>query len=200
MTNSLPPFSPSEASSLLKALERELETRQKQNQLKHYRPYSKQKDFHDAGLSHRQRLLMAANQVGKTWAAGFELAMHATGLYPDWWQGRRWDRAIVGWAAGVTGESTRDNPQRILLGRPGAWGTGALPKATLAEEPSRSRGLADAVDTIRVKHRCGDISTIQLKSYEKGREKWQGETLDFVWFDEEPSDPDIYIEGLTRTT
>lgn len=141
---------------------------------------------------------MAANQVGKTWAAGFELAMHATGQYPDWWKGRRWDRAIVGWAAGVTGESTRDNPQRILLGRPGAWGTGAIPKDAIVDEPSRARGLADAVDTIRVRHISGDISTIQLKSYEKGREKWQGETLDFVWFDEEPP-ADIYMEGLTRT-
>jgi phage terminase large subunit-like protein len=140
---------------------------------------------------------MAANQVGKTWAAGFELAMHATGLYPDWWRGRRWDRPIVGWAAGVTGESTRDNPQRILLGRPGAWGTGAIPKAAVVDTSS-ARGLADAVDTIRVRHLSGDISTIQLKSYEKGREKWQGETLDFVWFDEEPPS-DIYMEGLTRT-
>jgi phage terminase large subunit-like protein len=58
--------------------------------------------------------------------------------------------------------------------------------------------LADAVDTISVRHVSGGISTIQLKSYEKGREKWQGETLDFVWFDEEPPD-DIYMEGLTRT-
>ena len=123
--------------------------------------------------------------------------MHATGQYPDWWMGRRWDRAIVGWAAGVTGESTRDNPQRILLGRPGAWGTGALPKSSLLDTSS-ARGLADAVDTIRVRHVSGDVSTIQLKSYEKGREKWQGETLDFVWFDEEPP-ADIYSEGLTRT-
>lgn len=140
---------------------------------------------------------MAANQVGKTLAAGFELSMHATGLYPDWWTGRRFDRPIVGWAAGVTGESTRDNPQRILLGRPGAWGTGAIPKA-LITSTSASRGLADAVDTISVRHCGGDTSTIQLKSYEKGREKWQGETLDFVWFDEEPPE-DIYTEGLTRT-
>lgn len=104
---------------------------------------------------------------------------------------------MVGWAAGVTGESTRDNPQRILLGRPGAWGTGAIPKAHLLETSS-SRGLADAVDTIRVQHISGGTSTIQLKSYEKGREKWQGETLDFVWFDEEPPE-DIYTEGRTRT-
>lgn len=140
---------------------------------------------------------MAANQVGKTLAAGMELAMHATGRYPQWWNGRRWDRPIVGWASGVTGESTRDNPQRILLGRPGQWGTGAIPKAAILSTSS-SRGLADAVDTISIQHLSGGMSTIQLKSYEKGREKWQGETLDFVWFDEEPPQ-DIYTEGLTRT-
>lgn len=140
---------------------------------------------------------MAGNQLGKTLAAGYEVAMHLTGEYPDWWVGRRWDRAVVGWAAGVTGESTRDNPQRILLGRPSAIGTGAIPKSSLLDTSS-SRGLADAVDTIHVRHKSGEISTLQLKSYEKGREKWQGETLDFVWFDEE-CDETIYTEGLTRT-
>ena len=39
---------------------------------------------------------------------------------------------------------------------------------------------------------------IGLKTYASGREKFQGETLDFVWFDEEPP-ADIYTEGLTRT-
>jgi phage terminase large subunit-like protein len=197
MTNSSKPLKVSEAISLAKALETELAKRQSENQLRQYRPYSKQAEFHAAGSRYRQRLLMAANQVGKTIAAGFELAMHATGIYPDWWIGRRWDRPIVGWAAGVTGESTRDNPQRILLGRPGAWGTGAIPKSKLIDTSS-ARGLADAVDTIRVHHISGGTSTIQLKSYEKGREKWQGETLDFVWFDEEPPAA-IYTEGLTRT-
>lgn len=191
------PFEPSKASWLLAQLNKELEKRASEHRLGDYRPYAKQRVFHDAGLLSRQRLLMAANQVGKTWAAGFELAMHATGAYPDWWAGRRWNRPIVGWAAGVTGESTRDNPQRILMGRPGAWGTGAIPKSALVDHSS-ARGLADALDTIRVRHISGDISTIQLKSYEKGREKWQGETLDFVWFDEEPP-ADIYTEGLTRT-
>jgi phage terminase large subunit-like protein len=141
---------------------------------------------------------MAANQVGKTWAAGFELAMHATGQYPDWWEGRRYEQATTWWAAGVTGESTRDNPQRILLGRPGSWGTGAIPKAAIVDTSS-ARGLADAVDTIRIAHVSGQPSSIQLKSYEKGREKWQGETLTGgVWFDEEPPQA-IYTEGLTRT-
>lgn len=183
--------------SLLEALEKEQSRRASHNRLTEYRPYPKQRDFHAAGAGFRERLLMAGNQLGKTIAAGFEVAMHATGLYPDWWDGRRWDRPIVGWAAGVTGESTRDNPQRILLGRPNAAGTGSIPKDCIVDTSS-SRGLADAVDTIQVRHVSGGISTIQLKSYEKGREKWQGETLDFVWFDEEPPQ-DIYSEGLTRT-
>lgn len=140
---------------------------------------------------------MAGNQLGKTWAGGNEAAYHATGRYPADWTGRRFDRPTVGWAAGVTGESTRDTVQRILLGRPGEFGTGAIPKDTLINV-TMARGVADLVDTIQVRHVSGGISTISLKSYEKGREKWQGETLDWVWFDEEP-DEGIYTEGLTRT-
>ena len=140
---------------------------------------------------------MAGNQLGKTLSAGAEYAMHLTGRYPEWWQGRRWDRPVVGWAAGVTGESTRDNVQRMLLGRPGQFGTGMIPKDALIETVS-ARGVADLIDTIRVRHASGGESIVALKAYEKGREKWQGETLDLVWFDEEPPE-DIYIEGLTRT-
>jgi len=40
-------------------------------------------------------------------------------------------------------------------------------------------------------------SILAFKSYEKGRQKWQGETLDGVWFDEEPP-LDIYSEERTR--
>ena len=43
-----------------------------------------------------------------------------------------------------------------------------------------------------VKHSSGGNSTLGFKSYDQGRTKWQGETLDFVWFDEEPPQ-------LTRT-
>jgi len=140
---------------------------------------------------------MAGNQLGKTWAGGFEAAMHATGFYPDWWNGRRFDKATTAWVSGVTGESTRDNPQRILLGRPGVFGTGSIPKKCIIDYAS-ARGVADLVDTLRIRHVSGGESIIAFKAYEKGREKWQGETLDWLWFDEEPP-LDIYTEGLTRT-
>lgn len=61
-----------------------------------------------------------------------------------------------------------------------------------------ARGIADLLDTIKVNHVSGGQSLIGPKSYLSGREKFQGETLDGVWFDEEPP-ADIYTEGLTRT-
>ena len=87
--------------------------------------------------------------------------------------------------------------QRILVGRPDQRGTGAIPKECLGELVS-ARGVADLLDTIKVKHESGGISTIGLKSYLSGRERFQGETLDIVWLDEEPS-AEIYTECLTRT-
>lgn len=184
-----------------------LETRERlirENRLARYSPYPKQSEFHAAGgfAGVRERLLIAGNQVGKTLSAGYEVAMHLTGLYPSWWTGKRWSRPVVGWAGGVTGESTRDNPQRILLGRVGEWGTGSIP--AMAMQPLdksiiRSvHGVADAIDHVKVKHVSGGTSLLYFKHYSQGREKWQGESLDFVWFDEEPPE-DIYTEGLTRT-
>jgi phage terminase large subunit-like protein len=162
-----------------------------------YSPYPKQREFHAAGAAARERLFLAGNQLGKTLAGAAELGVHLTGRYPDWWTGCRWDRPIVAWAAGVTAESTRDNPQRLLLGRPGRWGSGTIPSSAIAAT-SRAAGVRDLVDTMRVRHASGGESILSFKFYEKGREKWQGETLDVVWFDEEPP-LDIYSEGLTRT-
>ncbi len=149
---------------------------------------------------------MAGNQLGKTVAGGAEWAMHLTGRYPDNWPGAVFDGPVKLWAAGVTGESTRDNPQRVLIGEPAnrdKWGQGMIPKDAFADTPTPARGVPDAVDSLIVKHGGGgDIqagtSELYFKSYEKGREKWQGPTLAGVWFDEEPPQ-DIYSEGRTRT-
>src|SRR5262249_14767750 len=62
-----------------------------ENRLASYVPYPKQAAFHAAGATARERLLMAGNQLGKTLAGGFEVAMHMTGRYPSWWRGKRFD-------------------------------------------------------------------------------------------------------------
>lgn len=138
-----------------------------------------------------------------TWSAGAEHAMHLTGRYPDWWPGTVFDEAVVGWAASETGQTTRDTVQRILMGRPGAWGTGAIPKDAIKDIKRASGSVPDMIETIVVRHGGGgDVqagsSILTLKTYDQGRLRWQGETLDFVWFDEEPPE-EIYFEGLTRT-
>ena len=145
---------------------------------------------------------MAGNQLGKTLSAAAETAIHATGRYPDWWAGRVFANPINAWVSGVTGESTRDNPQRWLYGQIGAKGTGMIPRDAIKDISPR-RGLADALDTMIVQWGGGgDVqageSQIGFKSYDQGREKWQGPTKHLIWYDEEPPE-DIYTEGLTRT-
>jgi len=197
------PASLSRAEKLeLLALLEEKKYRQDGNKLKLYRAYAKQTEFHANGATFRERLLMAGNQLGKTWSAGFETAMHLTGRYPDDWKGRVFGKPIAGWAAGVTSEVTRDSVQRVLCGRSNAIGTGAIPRDSIKDK-SMKRGVADAIDTLVI--RCGGGGDVQagesllgFKSYDQGREKFQAETLDFVWLDEEP-DADIYTESLTRT-
>jgi phage terminase large subunit-like protein len=178
-------------------LEAEKERRIVENALAHYQPYAKQAAFHAAGASHRERLLIAANQSGKSLAGGMECAMHATGRYPEWWTGKRFDKPTIGWGAGTTNETTRDTVQRILVGRPGQPGTGAIPKDAILDLVP-ARGTPDLLDSIKVRHASGGVSVIGLKSYQRGRESFQGETLNYVHFDEEPP-ADIYTEGLTRT-
>ncbi|MES9934302.1 MAG: terminase family protein [Candidatus Sedimenticola sp. PURPLELP] len=176
----------------------ELKRRQSENQLAHYVPYPKQKAFHQLGASKRERLLMAGNQTGKTYSGAMEMAFHLTGQYPEWWQGKRFNTPIRAWALGNTSEATRDTVQRLLLGTLAEKGTGAIPKECIIETKA-SRGIADAVDTVLVRHKSGGISNLAFKSYEKGRMKLQGETLHVVWCDEEPP-PDIYTEVLARIT
>jgi phage terminase large subunit-like protein len=189
--------SPDSNEQLLSMLSAEKNRRLTENRIAYYKPYPKQADFHAAGAKYRERLLMAGNQVGKSLASAMELAIHCTGQYPSWWQGFRFDRAIRAWACGETSEVMRETTQRLLLGPIGENGTGCIPKASLVEVVP-ARGLADLVDTIRVKHVSGDVSTITLKAYSQGRERFQGSTIDYLAMDEE-ADFEIFSEALTRT-
>lgn len=185
-----------EQAELLAALDK----RQRTNILPRYKAYAKQCEFHEAGNKYRERLFMAGNQLGKTVAGAAEVAMHLTGQYPDWWQGRRFDRPVIFLAGSESYELTRDGVQRLLVGPPAQeedWGTGFIPLKAIVATTRRS-GVSHALDTVTVRHVSGGLSTLMLKAYEQGRGKWQANTVDGVWFDEEPPS-DVYFEGITRT-
>jgi phage terminase large subunit-like protein len=189
----------------IEQLREALKTHIAERRLELYRPYPKQRAFHAAGATNSERLFIAGNQLGKSLAGGAEWAMHLTGRYPDWWEGAVFNQPVKLWASSVTTDATRDNPQRVLVGPPAieeSWGTGMIPKDAL-KEWHRAMGTANLLDSVLVRWGGGgdvqaDISVLGFKHYAQGREKWQGPTLDGVWFDEE-CPLDIYSEGMTRT-
>ena len=69
-TSSSPLSSPTPEmlSAFLKQIEQEQTRRRTENRLAHSRAYPKQREFHAAGASAREQLLMADNQLGKTLA------------------------------------------------------------------------------------------------------------------------------------
>ncbi len=172
--------------------------------------------FWRAGLQHKERGLMAANQVGKTLAAAFEVTAHMTGDYPPWWPGYRFDGPTKWWIAGDTKETTREILQTVMLGPvdgvdSGDW-RGMLP-ADRVTKHTRKSSISKAVDAFWVSHARGGSSVGQFRSYDQGRRAFQGVPLSGgVWMDEEPPEAeipkredgsgasgDIYSECLTRT-
>lgn len=167
--------------------------------------YPKHMEFLAAGAQYRERCAMMGNRCGKTFSlGGYEVSCHLTGLYPDWWEGRRFDQPVSAWAAGDTYETTRDIIQLTLLGevtyngaRKIMDGRGVIPGRLLGEPTWRS-GVQNLVDTISVQHVSGGRSALGLKSYDQGRRAFQGTGRHIVWFDEEPP-ADVYGEALIRT-
>lgn len=158
----------------------------------------KHRAFFRAGADYNERLFLAGNRCGKSVAGAYEAACHATGIYPDWWEGRRFDKPTHGWAVGSTARATRDTAQKELLGPIGAWGTGMIPKDCLGKFWALA-GVPQGVDMIQVKHvPTGGWSTIGFKNYEQPLAAFFGTALEWVWPDEE-CPQEHYNEMLIRT-
>jgi phage terminase large subunit-like protein len=167
--------------------------------------YPKHLECLASGATYRERCAMFANRTGKTFSVGgYEVSCHLTGLYPAWWEGRRFDHPVSAWAAGDTYETTRDIMQLTLLGEiatkdghKSVDGRGMIPGDLLGRSTWRS-GVQDLVDTILVRHVSGRHSFLQFKSTDQGRRSFQGTGRHVCWFDEEPP-VEVYGEALIRT-
>lgn len=155
--------------------------------------------FFRAGKHYNQRAFIAANQSGKTVACAIEMYLHLTGDYPDWWEGRRFNKPIRAWAAGISAQKVRDTMQMYLLGNPYNIGTGFIPGDRIIGTTPSSSNIQGCKMDVFVKHRTGGQSWLTFKSYSDGRGKFQGDVVDAIWLDEEdPAGQGIYSECITR--
>lgn len=132
-------------------------------------------------------LMMAANKVGKTDLGGYCVTSWATGRYPQWWPGRVFDEPITLWVCNKTAKDTRDINEAVLLGPTGnesERGTGMIPGHLLGRCTPKP-GTPNAFEFINVEHVSGGTSYIVTKSYDQGREAFQGRNIPVIWDDEE---------------
>jgi len=188
----------------LEELLAEKKERETFNRLDCFRPYPWQRDLCNSSAANKQTLLMAANRVGKSYTGAANTAIHATGLYPDWWEGHRWRGPVTIWAAGVSAESTRDILQHELVGPPDditMRGSGMIPRDCIGETVRRPQ-VPNALQSVLVKHytdgEFDGYSRIVFKSYEQGEQKFMGSSVHEVWLDEQPPDG-LFTQCVTRT-
>lgn len=161
-----------------------------------------QADFHRLGKSEPQRLIMGGNRSGKSLAPAMEVAIHMTGRYPDWWEGRVFSGPVSVWTGAPTNATSKRIIQRFLLGGLGEnLGTGSIPRDALAGKPSmRQCGLSDVVDSFRVRHVDGGISECQMLTYQQTYRVWQGGEPHVIWMDEQPDRNEVESRILTEAT
>lgn len=162
--------------------------------------YPWQNKFIGATASHRACLLMAANRVGKTYTGCLIDAAHATGKYPDDWQGHKFEHAPLIWILGYSGEKIRDLLQKPLVG---AYGNGVIEGGLIHKDliidVIPMMGTPRAVREVKVRHVSGGTTRIQFWSYTQGQHALMGDSVDWYHIDEEPQDGQIYPQVLTRT-
>lgn len=178
-------------STLLKLLkiEREINDRQT-DALSCYnkdRVHQKQMLFHKC--QKRNRWVFGGNRTGKTECGAVESVWMARGAHPF----RENRKDVFGWVVSLTQQVQRDVAQAKILKY--------LPERYICDVVMREgkKGAAEygVIDYVLVKNVFGGISKIGFKSCDQGRERFQGTSLDFVWFDEEPP-KDIYDECRMR--
>lgn len=193
---------------LLSSLQ-ELDNRLKYNKAKTYFPetglyrrelFPKHIKFMNNSLKFLERCMLGSNRSGKSETCAFEVYLHATGNYNDhpWYTGIKFNPAedIRIWIGGVSHNDVKDIQQDKLMGPSHSIGTGLIPKSLIVDAKSKS-GVPGAFSEVVVQRAGGGLATISFKSYEQGRESFQGTSVHFIGLDEE-CPQDVYEECVTR--
>ncbi len=172
-------------------IEKEISARREGDKLGQYntgkKKHKKQIAFHKC--KKRNRWVFGGNRSGKTECGAVEAIWMARGIHPY----RQNKKDVFGWVVSLSQQVQRDVAQKkILYYLPKSWIEEIIMLSGRKDSPS-----GGIVDQIKIKNVFGGISTIGFKSCDQGREKFQGSSLDFVWFDEEPP-RDVYEECVMR--
>lgn len=180
--------------SILEAIafnKRAIKKYKKDNRLEFYnrgeKVHFKQVEFHKC--LKRNRWVFGGNRCGKTECGAAEAAWILRGNHP--YRENRQD--AVGWSVSLSLSVQREVAQKkILQYLNPEWivDTGMV-------KGKNGDPAGGIIDYIAVKNVFGGVSRLYFKSCEMGRDKFQGASVDFVWFDEEPPE-DIYEECRMR--
>lgn len=173
----------------IKEIEQE-EKRRKTSPLARYnkgKVHLKQMAFHKC--LKRNRWVFGGNRSGKTECGAVETVWLARGIHPY-----RENRDNVScWVVSLSQQVQREvAQQKILYYLDKSW-----IKETVMVNGSKSSPEYGVIDYVIIDNVFGGTSKIAFKSCEAGRDKFQGASLDFVWFDEEPPE-DVYEECRMR--
>ncbi len=149
--------------------------------------HEKQMAFHRC--QKKNRWVFGGNRSGKTECGAVETVWWARGIHPY----RENRKNVSGWVVSVSYEVQREVAQlKVLSYLKKEWIENIVMQS--GKKDSAEYGI---IDYIVVRNVFGGLSKIGFKSIDQGREKFQGASLDFVWFDEEPPE-DIYEECRMR--
>jgi len=147
----------------------------------------KQLEFHKCPK--RNRWVFGGNRSGKSECGAVEAVWMARGIHPY----RQNKDNVFGWVVSLSTQVQRDVAQaKILSYLNKSWIVDVIMSSGKKENLE-----SGVIDTIIIRNVFGGLSKIGFKSCDQGREKFQGTSLDFVWFDEEPP-KDIYNECRMR--
>lgn len=172
-------------------IEREQKRRKESDRLSSYNKgakiHKKQVAFHKC--KKKNRWVFGGNRSGKTECGAVESIYLARGIHPY----RENKKDVFGWVVSLSTQVQRDVAQsKILKYLNPDWIEDIIMLSGRRDNPS-----GGIIDQIKIKNVFGGISTIGFKSCDQGRDKFQGSSLDFVWFDEEPP-KDVYDECKMR--
>jgi phage terminase large subunit len=166
-------------------IRKEINRKVKEERLEVYnvgKVHDKQVAFHQS--SKRMKAFFGGNRVGKTTAGAVEVVCHALG-----YSRFRELKPSSGWVVSFSGDVQKEVAQKEIL----RW----LPKREISNIIVRHGRKDDLEGSLIEKIILKNGQSIGFKTCEQGRESFQGASLGWVYFDEEPP-LDIYQECQMR--